>query len=272
MLSFSASNKTVLSFHPRHGLQLKLKQHGAAGFISGFGGGKCRSEIAKNYETYLTTPWPVPGPSPTHETSRVDLLVGTVLESLSGDRAELPEGEAREVRKGRVNSLGPLAMNQKIMSDCWIGCTRCWCYCKILFISHQIQLGSCTLYFVVIWSKIGSPLKLTCWGMQPLGLWFESWSLKARFFQFDFHPEFLLKVTFGDFSFDVCWTKLLARLFWSAERWLTHTVWVSSFVNQDSTNSICWFCKLLCLCASVWIGTCSKLSTGESKELISVLA
>lgn len=100
-------------------------------------------------------------------------------------------------------------------------------------------------------SKIGSPLKLKCWGIQPWGLWFESWSLKV-FFQFDFSSQICLESRFGDFWFDVCWTKLLARLFWSAERWLTHMVWVSSFVNQaaaiafvGSTN--CYVCVWECL-------------------------
>ena len=40
-----------------------------------------------------------PGPSPTHETSRVDPTCRHSVGVLVGDRAELPEGEAREARK-----------------------------------------------------------------------------------------------------------------------------------------------------------------------------
>ena len=121
-------------------------------------------------------------------------------------------------------------------------------------------------------SKMGSPLKLKCWGIQPWGLWFESWSLKVFFPIWLFIPNLSWKSLLGFFVWCLL-DKTLGQVVLECGK-MIDSYGLSLIIREPGRQQLRLLVPQIAMfvCASVWMGTCSKLSTGESKEIISVLA
>ena len=100
------------------------------------------------------------------------------------------------------------------------------------------------------------------------------WKLKPEsiFSNLTFHPEFVLKSLLGFFVWCLL-DKTLGQVVLECGK-MIDSYGLSLIIREPGRQQLRLLVPQIAMfvCASVWMGTCSKLSTGESKELISVLA